>query len=132
MAQPKLPLCFAQIPAGDRSDTVRAAIDLLVRNLLDHEVLVYVPGRLKEWRDILARQPKKADLPKGKTLLRWVEERRELFLKERGLGAPRAKPGWHKFGFPLPTTPIRWKPCTRLPVLRENPSLTDFIGFSRS
>ncbi len=101
MAQPKLLLCFAQIPPKDRSAAVRNAIELLVRNLLDHHVLVYVPGRLKEWQDILARQPKKADLPEGKTVLRWVGEQRELFLKERGLGQPRAKPGWHKFGFPL-------------------------------
>ncbi len=101
MAQPKLLLCFAQIPAGDRSQAVRAAIDLLVRNLLDHEVFVYVPGRLREWQDTLARQPKRADLPKGKTVLRWVEEQRESFLKERGLGEPRPKAGWLKFGFPL-------------------------------
>jgi hypothetical protein len=101
MAQPKILLCFAQIPAKERSDAMRAAIDLLVWNLLDHKVLVYVPGRLKDWQQVLARQPKKADLPKGRTVLRWIEEQRELFLRKHGLGEPREKPGWHKFGFPL-------------------------------
>ncbi len=101
MAQPKILLCFAQVPPGDRSEAVRAAIDLLVRNLLDHEVFVYVPGRFKEWQDVLASLPKKADLPKGKTVLRCVEEKREQFLKKGGSGEPRAKAGWQKFGFPL-------------------------------
>ncbi len=101
MAQPKILLCFAQLPAKDRSRAVRAAVDLLVRNLLDHKVLVYVPGNFRGWQDVLARQPKKSDLPKGHTVLRWVEEQRRQFLLQRGLGEPRAKPGWHRFGFPL-------------------------------
>ncbi len=101
MAQPKLLLCFSRIPAERRSSEVKAAIDLLVRNLLDHEVFVYVPGRLKEWQELLASQPKKADLPRGKTVLSWVAEQRGLFLRKRGLGERRPKAGWHKFGFPL-------------------------------
>ncbi len=101
MAQPKILLCFAEVPPKERSAAIRRAINLVVKNLLDHEVLVYVPGRLREWQDILARQPKKGDLPKGKTVLRWVEEQRGQFLKKRGLGEPRAKSGWHRFGFPL-------------------------------
>ncbi len=101
MAQPKLLLCFAQIPDENRSAMVRAAIDKLVRNLIDHQVLVYVPGRQREWLDVLARQPKKAELPKGQAVLRWVEEQRARFLEKGGTGESREKPGWHRFGFPL-------------------------------
>ncbi len=101
MAQPKLLLCFAQIPAQNRSAAVRAAVDKLVGSLLDHQVLVYVPSRHREWLDLLARQPKRTELPKGKTVLRWVEEQRARFLEDGGLGESREKPGWHRFGFPL-------------------------------
>jgi hypothetical protein len=31
----------------------------------------------------------------------WVSDRRDQFLAERGPGAPKPKPGWLKFGFPL-------------------------------
>ncbi len=101
MAQPKILLCFAQIPGENRTAAVRAAVDKLVGNLLDHQVLAYVPGRHREWLDVLAYQPKKAELPKGKTVLRRVEEQRARFLEKGGLGESREKPGWHKFGFPL-------------------------------
>lgn len=101
MAVPKLLLCFAEVPARDRSNAVRNAVDLLVRNVLTHEVLVYVPGNLRQWQDVLAGQPRKGDLPKGMTVISWIDEQRRQFLKERGLGEPQPKPGWYKFGFPL-------------------------------
>lgn len=101
MAQPKLLHCFAQIPVGERSKAVRAAIDLLVANLVANEVFVYVPGRQKEWQEALEKAPKAADLPEGKTAKAWVREKREAFLAKGGLGARRPKPGWLRFGFPL-------------------------------
>jgi len=101
MAQPKLLLSFAQIPPKKRSSTVASAIKLLVDNLLEHEVYVCVPGNLREWQEIVEGHPKKADLPKGKTVKGWIRDRREQFLDAKGIGGRRPKQGWLRFGFPL-------------------------------
>jgi hypothetical protein len=101
MAQPKLLLCFAQVPPRKRSKAVSAAIELLVSSLLEHEVYVYVPGNRKEWQVILERQPKRADLPKGQTVKASISDQKERLLVEKGLGTRKPKAGWFKFGFPL-------------------------------
>lgn len=101
MAQPKTLLCLAQVEARDRSQAIRSAIESLVRNLLANEVFVYVPGQRKQWQKILERQPKAADLPKGKTVKGWISTQREGFLAKHGLGGREPKAGWLKFGFPL-------------------------------
>jgi len=101
MAQPKLLLCFAQVPPEKRSPAIRAAIRLLVDSLLENEVFVYVPGNRKAWQRILERQPKAASLPKGQTVKGWIARARQSFLSEQGLGEREAKAGWLKFGFPL-------------------------------
>jgi hypothetical protein len=101
MAQPKLLLCFAQVPPEQRSREVTSAIELIVKDLLRNEVFVYVSGHQKQWQEILARQPKKADLASGQTVLAWIQDQRDRFLKSRGLGQRCPKQGWIKFGFPL-------------------------------
>ncbi len=101
MAQPKLLLCFAESPPEKRSPAIRAAIQLLVNNLLENEVFVYVPGNRKAWQRILERQPKAASLLKGQTVKEWVVRERQSFLAEQGFGEREAKAGWLKFGFPL-------------------------------
>lgn len=101
MAQPKLLLCFAQIPPKDRTPAVTSAIKLLADNLLENEVHFYVPGNRKKWQAILGRQPKRADLPKGQTVKAWVAEQRNEFVAKQGLGKREAKQGWTRFCFPL-------------------------------
>jgi hypothetical protein len=101
MALPKLLLCFGEIPEEKRTDAVNTAIKLIVECLLDQSVSEYVPGNRKSWQDILAQQPKRADLPPGQTVKAWVEHQRESFLTKHGLGTRVAKSGWYKFGFPL-------------------------------
>ncbi|MGC9970971.1 MAG: hypothetical protein ABSE56_10305 [Bryobacteraceae bacterium] len=101
MAQPKLLLCFSQVPPKDRTPAMKSAIKLLAGRMLEHEVFVYVPGNQKEWLKILERNPGRGGLPAGQTVKQWVSDRRDQFLAERGSGAPKPKPGWLKFGFPL-------------------------------
>jgi hypothetical protein len=101
MAQPKLLLCFSQVSPKDRTPAMKAAIRLLVDRLLQHEVFVYVPGSQKEWQAVLARSPGRAGLPEGQTVKQWVSDQREQLLAERGMGTPKPKQGWLKFGFPL-------------------------------
>jgi hypothetical protein len=101
MAQPKLLLCFSQVPPARRSPTVNSAIELLAGRLLEHDVFVYVPGNQKEWQKVLARSPGRSGLPPGLTVKQWMSEQRDAFLFERGTGDPKPKQGWLKIGFPL-------------------------------
>lgn len=100
MAQPKLLLCFAADPELRKQPSVAAAIVLLSRNLLAHQVFVYVPGNRNEWHKVLELKPSKEELA-GRTVRSWLQEQKKRFLAERGLGEPSEKPGWLKFGFPL-------------------------------
>ncbi len=101
MAQPKLLLCFAQVDPKRRSPAVSSAVKLLVNNLLQNDVYVYVPGNRKAWEELLKQQPKRSAVPKGQTVKGWVGRQREQFLATKGLGKRQPKPGWLKFGFPL-------------------------------
>jgi hypothetical protein len=101
MALPKLLLCFGEVPPERRSTAVRGAIQWISQELIEHQVYVYVPGNRKAWQEVLARAPKRADLPPGQTVKGWVADRGERFRAERGLGELEPKPGWTQFGFPL-------------------------------
>jgi hypothetical protein len=101
MCIPKLVFCFAEIPEGERSESVRAAIELLSRKLIENQVHVYVPSHRKAWLNVLAEAPKKEDLPKGQTVKMWIAERKQHFLDEHGAGTREPKDGWLRFGFPL-------------------------------
>jgi hypothetical protein len=101
MAQPKLLLCFSQVPPQDRTPPMKSAIKMLAGRLIEHEVFVYVPGNQKEWQAILERKPGRGDLPEGQLVKQWISDRRDRFLAERGIGKPKPKQGWLKFGFPL-------------------------------
>ncbi len=101
MALPKLLLCFVEVPPDRRSPAVTNAIDRVASDLLAKDVFVYLPGNRKAWSEVVARRPKRAELPNGQRVKDWVARRREEFLADGGLGEPRAKRGWLKFGFPL-------------------------------
>ena len=101
MAQPKSLLCFAEIPANKRSEAVNSAVEHLVQNLLVNGVYVYVPFTRKQWRKVLEKAPKRADLPAGQTVKGWILEQKSAFLDVHGLGPRVPKQGWLKFGFPL-------------------------------
>jgi hypothetical protein len=101
MAQPKLLLCFSQVPPARRSPAMKCAIALLTGRLLEREVFVYVPGNQTAWQKVLARSPERSGLPPGQTVKQWVFERKDAFLFEDGPGDPKPKRGWMKFGFPL-------------------------------
>lgn len=101
MAVPKILLLFAEIPAHKRSANITLAIALLVKTLLENEIYVYVPSTRKEWRKILDKAPKRADLPEGETVKNWIIKQKAAFLDSHGAGARIAKPGWVNFGFPL-------------------------------
>jgi hypothetical protein len=101
MALPKLLLCFGEIPVEQRSPVVKKAISIIVKLLLEKEIFVYVPGTRREWQHILEKQPKRADLPKGKTVKEWIRKEKQKFLTKQGLGKEDPKKGWYKFGFPL-------------------------------
>ncbi len=101
MALPKLLLCFAEVPPERRSRTLAEAIERITSDLIDKHVFVYLPGRRNEWNEVLAGRPKSDQLPSGQRVKDWVVRRREAFLAAGGIGDPRPKRGWLKFGFPL-------------------------------
>ena len=101
MALPKLLLCFAELPSDRRSRIVTRAIERITSVLIDVNVFTYLPGRRKEWIEVLGGRPRSADLPRGDTVKDWVARRREEFLATHGIGDRRPKRGWLKFGFPL-------------------------------
>ena len=101
MALPKLLLCFGRIPPAKRTRSVKAAIDLVVGKLLEHEVYLYVPASRGKWQKVLESAPKRADLPKGQTVKGWIAKKREAFVRKHGSGERESKKGWLKFGFPL-------------------------------
>jgi hypothetical protein len=101
MALPKLLFCFGEVPPEQRSPAVKGAIEWIVQTLIDHRVYIYVPGNRKAWQEVLARAPKRADLPPGETVKGWVADQGERFREGRGLGELEPKRGWTRFGFPL-------------------------------
>jgi hypothetical protein len=102
MALPKLLLCFGEVPAGQRSPAVQAAIDWIVPELLAQQVYIYVPGNSKAWHALRKQLPRKrADLPEGETRQSWTAKAKARFLAEHGMGERQPKPNWARFGFPL-------------------------------
>ena len=102
MALPKLLLCFGEVPAGQRSPAMQAAIDWIVSELLARQVYLYVPGNSKAWQAVRKQLPRKrADLPEGETRSSWTAKAKARFLAEQGMGERQPKPSWTRFGFPL-------------------------------
>ena len=101
MCIPRLLLCFAEVPEGDRSEAMQNAIKLLAGTLIENHVYIYVSSHRKAWQEVLATAPKKGDLPKGQTVKAWVADRKQRFLEEHGYGDREPKAGWLRFGFPL-------------------------------
>ncbi|MCP4663213.1 MAG: hypothetical protein GY856_48090 [bacterium] len=101
MAQPRLLLCFGQIPTPERSRRVTTAIERLVYDLVQKEVFVYMPVPRKDWEKEIESRPSRRELAAGETVKGWVAARRREFLARRGEIRRKPKPGWLKFGFPL-------------------------------
>ena len=101
MCIPKLIFCFAEVPEDKRPESVKAAIEILARTLIDNQIHIYVSSHRKAWQDILAEAPKTEDLPKGQTVKAWMADQKQRFLEEKGYGDREPKPGWLRFGFPL-------------------------------
>lgn len=101
MALPKLLLCFAEVPPEARSAAIQDAIDWIVRELVDHQVYVYVPGNRRAWQEQRVAARKSPDRPEGVKVADWVAEAKAHFLDEHGLGGRVPKPSWTRFGFPL-------------------------------
>ena len=101
MALPNLLLCFAGVPAAQRSPVVQSAVEWIVKAIVDREVYLYVPGNRKAWQKVLAQAPKKDDLAPGETVKDWIADHKAGFLDEHGVGNLDPKGSWTQFGFPL-------------------------------
>ena len=101
MILPKLLICFGQVPPEQRSLAIQEAIDWIVRELVDHQVFIYLPGNRKAWDVVRPRSRRKADAPEGETLDSWRDKAQARFVTEHGLGDLEPKKIWTKFGFPL-------------------------------
>jgi len=101
MALPKQLMLFGEIPSQERSENVNAAIEIVVRTMLENEIYIYVPSRNNEWQKVIESAPKGAELPKGETVKKWIFKEKNRFLKSTGIGDRVAKQGWLRFGFPL-------------------------------
>ena len=101
MALPKLLHCFGEVPLTQRSPVVQQAIEWIVKELVDHQIHIHVPGNRKAWDAARPKSRKRADLPAGETPASWREKAKAGFLGEHGLGELEAKTGWTRFGFPL-------------------------------
>ena len=101
MALPKLLFCFGEVPPEEQSPALKRAIEWISQELIQHQVYIYVPGNRRAWQEVLARAPKRADLPPGETVKDWIASQKERFLAEQGVGEREPKPGWTQFGFPL-------------------------------
>jgi hypothetical protein len=101
MALPKLLLCFAEVPADQRTAAQQAAIETIVTELTARQVYIYVPGNTQTWHALRKRLPRKrADLPEGETRQSWTAKARAAFLAEHGMGGRLPKTSWTRFGFP--------------------------------
>jgi hypothetical protein len=101
MALPKLLLCFGEVPPEERSPAIQQAIDWIVKELVDHQVYVYLPGNEKAWDKVRPRSHKRADYVEGWTPDTWRDKEKARFLEERGIGELQPKELWTRFGFPL-------------------------------
>lgn len=101
MALPKQLMLFAEIPSQERSENVNAAIEIVVRTMLENEIYIYVPSKNKEWQKVIGSAPKGAELPNGETVKKWVFKEKNRFLTSSGIGDRVPKQGWLRFGFPL-------------------------------
>ena len=56
-----------------------------MKELVDHQVYIYLPGNRKAWDAVRPRSRKKADYPEGETPDSWREKEKARFLEEHGL-----------------------------------------------
>ena len=101
MTLPKYLLCFSEAAPEHQTSAIQNAIDWIVRELVSHQVYIYIPGNSKAWEEIRDHAPKRRDLPPGELVKDWLAQRREQFVAERGSGDLQPKRYWTKFGFPL-------------------------------
>jgi hypothetical protein len=101
MSLPKLLLCFAEIPPEQRTTEVDKTVQWIVKQLVDHQVYLYLPGNRKAWDAVRPRSHKRSDYPEGETPISWWNKMKVQFVKEHGLGDLEPKQIWTRFGFPL-------------------------------
>jgi hypothetical protein len=101
MTLPKYLFCFGEVPPDQLTPSIQAAIDWIVRELVSHQVYVYMPGTRKAWQEVRNQAPQRGDLPPGTLVKDWIAERRAQFVTEHGLGELEPKRYWTRFGFPL-------------------------------
>jgi hypothetical protein len=101
MTLPKLLLCFGEVRPEQRSPAIQEAIAWITRELVDHQVYIYVAGNRKAWDAVRPRSRRKADAPEGETPDSWRDKVKARFLAEHGLGELQPKRIWTRFGFPL-------------------------------
>jgi hypothetical protein len=101
MALPKLLFCFGEVPAKQRSSAVSDVIPLIVKQLVERHVYIYLPGNRKVWDAVRPRSRKHSDYPDGETPDSWREKMKVEFITENGMGEFEPKQAWTRFGFPL-------------------------------
>lgn len=101
MTLPKLLICFGEAPPDQRSPAIQKAIAWIVRELIAHQVYIYLPGNEEAWDAARPRSRKKADYPAGETPDAGREKAKARFLAEHGFGELQPKEIWTRFGFPL-------------------------------
>ena len=101
MTLPKILLCFGEIPLDQRSPAVQKVIPWIVKQLVDHQVYIYLPGNRKAWDAVRPRSRKRADYPEGETPDSWRDKMMSQFISEHSIGKLDPKQAWTRFGFPL-------------------------------
>jgi hypothetical protein len=102
MTLPWLLSTFVAIPLAKRSSSVKTAIDIVAKRLLEREVFVYVPTNIEEWR-IHADEINKNSAFGNK--MKAVKAEKERWIQEGKISGYKEKEGWKQFGFPLHYNP---------------------------
>ena len=101
VALPKLLLCFGEVPSGQRSPAIQAAIARITQVIIDNQVYIYRPGNRKAWDAVRPKSRKHSDYPEGETPETFRDKAKARFLAENGVGELEANTNWTRFGFPL-------------------------------
>ncbi|TFG72972.1 MAG: hypothetical protein E4H27_01625 [Anaerolineales bacterium] len=101
MTLPKYLFCFSEVPPEQQTPIIQKAIDWIVKELVSHQVYIYLPANREAWLEIRDQAPKRGELAPGERVKDWVAEKREVFMKEQGFGGYQSKRYWTRFGFPL-------------------------------
>lgn len=101
MTLPWVLSAFTAIPEEKRPETVKIAIDVCVKRLLEKEVFVYVPDIARDWSKRMNEIYRETETGKGAEVIKaeispWREKLTGNYIE---------KDSWKKFGFPLHYNP---------------------------